>query len=182
MRLRGINWLGAAAAAGMLVLPLLPWPWWQVSIGGAAEAGISPFVVDMVVFGERVSIPLLPYVLLGAKLTMFAAGIALLLASVAPDRWWSKRVFAFGYKRAPEMVVTLVAFLALGALLSGYLLKGLSLPLIAGEATSTVQMGGVTMTIPITAWLTSTFWLAVAIAALAVAARVYQRKFKPPKA
>lgn len=181
MRLDGINWLGLAAAVGMLILPLLPSPWWQVDIGGAAEAGISPFVVDMVVFGERVTIPLLPYVLLGAKLTMIVAGVALLLASLAPVRWWSKRVFGFGYKRAPEMVISLVAFLTVGALLSGYLLKGMSLPLIAGATTSTIEVGGVALTVPITAWLTSTFWLAVGIAVLAIAARIYHRKFKPPK-
>ena len=175
-----VNWVGIVAAIAMLILPFLG-AWWRVSAGGEAiTTSVSPFNVDIVILGEEISIPIIWYVCLGAKLTIFAGGIIMLLGSIAGGRWWSKKLISFGYSKVPFMVVGLVAMAAIGAWAANTWL-GLNLPYVVGSSISTLSFDEADVVLPFSAALTPTFWAAVVVAALAIAARIYHRRLMHPE-
>jgi hypothetical protein len=174
-----VNWFGVAAAIAMLALPFLG-AWWRVNVGGeAVTTSVSPFRVTVTALGEEVSIPIIWYVCLGAKLTIFAGGVIMLIGSVTVGKWWSKKLVSFGYSKVPFMVVGLVVMAAIGAWAANTWF-GLSLPYVVGSSVSTLSFDGADVILPFSATLTPTFWVAVLVAALAIAARIYHRRFVEP--
>ncbi|GAG54537.1 unnamed protein product [marine sediment metagenome] len=58
----------------------------------------------------------------------------------------------------------------------------LNVPYVTGTTASTIQMGdAATITAPITASLTEIFWVAILVAALGIAARIYHRRLVKPE-
>lgn len=188
------NWLGAVAGALMVVLPFLG-PWWVGRAGaGAFEVSFSPFDVSINLLGNPIHSNIVDLFLLAAKIAMILGGVFLILGSIFAKRWWSKRLVRFGLMKPFWSVVGIVALLVLGALIANYVLPtllsnlvaggatgvtiDLNIPYVVGTSNSTIRIGDMaTITAPISFSLTWVFWFAVAVAALAIAARVYHRRF-----
>lgn len=194
--LRQVNWLGLLAGISMLMLPFLGY-WWHSTVGnGAAELALSPFDYHLGVAGWSISSTLVGFFLLAAKLSVMVGGVLMIAASALPLRWWSRRVLKFGATTVLWMIVSLLVTLVAGAffmnsMLPSFLLGlapaadvsvNLNMPYISGTTTSKITGAGASISAPITASLTWVFWVAVLVALLGVAARIYHRRFKPPKA
>jgi MFS family permease len=193
------NWFGLVTGVLVLALPFLG-PWWIGRVGtGAMEIALSPFDVNMSLVGQPVQSSLVSLFLLAAKITFVIAGIFMILASLLPKRWWSKRLFRFGVMKPFWSVLSLLIIFVVGALIFNYALPGLlsgafsgagagnavvqiNMPYISGTAVSTIQIGNTaTITAPITFSLTGIFWLAVATAILGIVARIYHRSLARPE-
>jgi len=192
MHLPPMNWFGLVAGALMLLLPFLG-PWWSATVGtGAMDLALSPFDYRISLLEQPITSTLIGYFLLAAKLSVMIGGALMIAGSVGPKRWWGRRLVRFGAMRVFWMIVGLIALLLVGALfmnsilpslMSGMLEGGsmqINVPYVEGATTSTIQVDAVTITAPITASLTEIFWVAVLVAALGVAARIYHRRFMKP--
>lgn len=193
-RLPSMNWFGLVAGALMLLLPFLG-PWWRVTVGiGAMDVALSPFDYSISLLGQPISSTLVGYFLLAAKLLVIIGGVLMIAGSAGAKRWWGRRLVRFGAMKVFWMVIGLIALLLLGAfflesilpnLMSGMVEGGtmqFNVPYVEGVATSTIQMGdAATITAPITASLTEIFWVAILVAALGIAARIYHRRLVKPE-
>jgi len=193
-RLAPVNWFGLVAGVLMLLLPFLG-PWWRATVGtGAMEVALSPFDYSISLLGQPISSTLVGYFLLAAKLSVIIGGVLMIAGSVGAKRWWGRRLVRFGAMKVFWMVIGLIALLLLGAfflesilpnLMSGMVEGGtmqFNVPYVEGVATSTIQMGdAATITAPITASLTEIFWVAILVAALGIAARIYHRRLVKPE-
>ena len=184
-----LNWFGLVAGVLMLVLPFLG-PWWHATVGtGVAEVELSPFDYSMSLLRQPITSTLVGYFLLAAKLSVMIGGALMIAGSVGAQRWWSRRLVRFGAMKVFWMLIGLILLLVLGAFFLNALLPSLlarmaegaamqlNVPYIAGTTTSTIQIGAATASAPITASLTGVFWVAIVVAALGIAARIYHRKF-----
>ncbi len=192
MRLPPMNWFGLVAGALMLLLPFLG-PWWSATVGtGAIDLAMSPFDYRISLLEQPITSTLIGYFLLAAKLSVMIGGALMIAGSVGPKRWWGRRLVRFGAMRVFWMIIGLIALLLVGALFMNSILPSLmsgmleggsmqvNVPYVEGATTSTIQVDAVTITAPITASLTEIFWVAVLVAALGVAARIYHRRFVKP--
>ncbi len=193
-RLPSMNWFGLVAGVLMLLLPFLG-PWWRATVGtGAMDVALSPFDYSISLLGQPISSTLVGYFLLAAKLSVIIGGVLMIAGSVGAKRWWGRRLVRFGAMKVFWMVIGLIALLLLGAfflesilpnLISGMVEGGtmqFNVPYVEGAAISTIQIGdAATITAPITASLTEIFWVAILVAALGIAARIYHRRLVKPE-
>lgn len=187
------NLLGVAAGALMLVLPFLG-PWWIARVGtGVVEIALSPFDMSTSVLGQPLTFDLIWLFLAFEKITMLIAGAFMILASIYPTSWWSKRLFRFGMMKPFWAIVGLIVLVVAGAFLMNTFLPSLianmtgtggtsaadiNIPYLLGTASSTIEISDFALiTAPISLSLTLAFWVAVVTAALAIAARINHRKF-----
>jgi hypothetical protein len=194
-----MNWFGLVTGGLVLVLPFLG-PWWVGTAGtGAMEIALSPFDVAVSLMRQPIQSSLVGLFLLSAKITFVIAGIFMIMASLFPKRWWSKRLFRFGVMKPFWSVVSLLIMLVVGALIFNYVLPSMlsgafsgagagnavvqiNMPYIVGTSVSTIQIGSTaTITAPIAFSLTWVFWLAVATGILGIIARIYNRSLAPPE-
>ena len=193
IRLPSVNWFGLVAGLLMLVLPFLG-PWWRATVGtGAAEIELSPFDYNVSLVGKPISSTFVGYFLFAAKLSVMIGGALMIAGSLGAKRWWGRRLVRFGAMRVFWMLIGLIVLLLLGAFILNNVLPGmlggmvggtmqLNVPYLDGSTTLTAQVGDVvTVTAPMTASLTGIFWVAILVAALGVAARVYHRRFVEPE-
>ncbi|MBS3815685.1 MAG: hypothetical protein KGY45_03885 [Hadesarchaea archaeon] len=191
-RLLMMNWFGIIAGVLMLILPFLG-PWWRASVGTKAlEIGISPFYYHVSILGQELSSTLVSYFILAAQLTLIIGGVLMILGSLAPEKWWSKKIVRFGAMKIFWFLIILLALLLVGAYAMNNFLPGLAMnatgtegvtldlqaldiqvPYITGTTTSTLQASGITIAAPIHADLTPMFWLAVITAGLGIIIRIY---------
>ena len=193
MRLPSMNWFGLVAGVLMIMLPFMG-AWWHATLGtGAADIALSPFDYDISVLEQPISSTLVGYFLLAAKLTVIIGGALMIAGSVGAKRWWGRRLVRFGAMKVFWMLIGLIVMLVLGAFLLNSILPSMlggmvsegggaamqfNVPYVEGTTTSTIQIGSAaTITAPITASLTGIFWVAILVAALGVAARIYHRRF-----
>lgn len=179
-----------ALVAGILTLVLIAIsvfiPWWQFTIGdpAIAQMSLSPVTYNMALFGAILTMPLVYALTLGSMLTLIAGGIIILVYSVLPDKKYSKQLLGFGYKK-PLYAIILFSVALLGLYFSAKYLGGMDVP-ISGSGTMGLPQAigdvGVGVSIKVTSSLNWPFYLAIAIAALCIAARIYHRKIKTPDA
>ena len=193
-RLPPMNWFGLVAGVLMLLLPFLG-PWWHATVGTEAmEVALSPFDYRISLLEQPISSTLVGYFLLAAKISVIIGGVLMISGSVGAKRWWGRRLVRFGAMKVFWMLIGLIALLLLGAfflnsilpnLISGMVEDGsmqFNVPYVEGTTTSTIQIGDTaTITAPITASLTKIFWVAILVAALGVAARIYHRRLVKPE-
>lgn len=91
---RRVNVLGVAGALLLFYVALSNKPWW-IMTGGSAEActfsaSISPFIFAVEVLGKPLTIPIIPYLNLAAKLSMLLAAATTLAGSPLAFKPWSK--------------------------------------------------------------------------------------------
>lgn len=180
-----INWpgLGCAVAAATLVAlsVLYAAPWWQVAIGdGVGQAEISPLDYKANLAGASIEVPIIWFLNLGGKLTMAACAVAMFIYSVSTQKPFSKQLLGFAYKKPLLMLVLFIVVLVVSTYMAGAFF-GVNV-LLMGTTTLSLSFGRATANIPISTSFTWVFWLAVATAVLAVAAKIYEWKvLKTPK-
>ncbi|MEM2866033.1 MAG: hypothetical protein QXM46_03595 [Candidatus Hadarchaeales archaeon] len=184
---KGPNWFGLVAGPLMILLPFLG-AWWSLTLGtGAVDFSLSPFSFRLVALDQPISSTLVRFICLGATLTLVISGIFLILASLYPKRWWSRRLLKFGATKLLWMwvgfLVLLLALSLLGNFLAGKVpeLRGFSLPYLSGSSTAVLEMENTTITLPLRMSLGWPFFFALVPAVLGVLARIYHRRFSSPE-
>jgi hypothetical protein len=177
-----------ALVAGILTLVLIAIsvfvPWWQLSVGEPAMAtvNVSPVNFNFALFGNILTIPLIYALNIASLLTLAAGGIIMLAYSLYPTKSYSKQLLGFGYKK-PLYAVILFAIALLGMYFSVRYLAGMDFPL-NGSGTMGIPKAiadiSVNVSVPVSAYLGWPFYLAIVVAALCIAARIYHRKIIMP--
>ena len=130
--LSSMNWFGLVAGVLVLVLPFLG-PWWIGRAGtGAMEIALSPFDVNMSLVCQPVQSSLVGFFLLAAKITFIIAGVFMLLSSIFPKQWWSKRLLGFGVMKPFSYVIFFIFPLVIVALAANILLPSLLPSMLSG--------------------------------------------------
>ncbi len=187
MMLKQINWF--ALVGGILILTLLfvsfYFPWWQLVVGdNLFKVNVSPVNTNVGVLGSQFTVPLILAMNIASILTFLASGIIMLIYSVKPTKSYSLDLLSFGYRKPLYAVVLCVV----GLLIAVYAVQaavGVSVPL-AGSGTIVLPSSFTPMGIGVSviglAGFQWPFWLAIVVAGLCIAARVYHRKLSsPPK-
>ena len=184
---RRVNWPGIIAGALIIALPFVG-TWWRCVLGtDAFLMAVSPFGVELSIFGEPAIIsPLVRWLGLGLKLSVVYLGVLLLTGSVlsVSDRHAAiaELFVRFSARKLLWLVVAFVALLLIFIVLVNRLpgMVGapfqLQLPYLMGGSSFCTGMEGVQITIPIFMCFTRAFALAVIAAALGVVAMVYQKR------
>ena len=186
---RRINWPGIIAGILTITLPFLG-SWWLFKLGTEAMTmAVSPFGIDVSIFGEMIVVsPLLWWLILGLKIGVVYLGVLLLIGSMlsASNRYATiaELFVRFSARKLLWLVVAFVGVLLLVSLLLNQLPKMLGLqfqlqvPYLSGTSSFSTSMENVQLTIPIFMGFTQRFALAVIAAALGIAAWIYQKKYK----
>jgi len=179
MEFTKINWPGlgcSITAATLVALSILyAAPWWQVAIGdGVGQAEISPLDYKANLAGASIEIPIIWFLTLVGKLTMAACTVAMFIHSVSTQKPFSKHLLGFAYKKPFLILVLFIVMLVVSTYMVGTFF-GVNVPL-TGTITLSLFFGGATAKIPISTSFTWVFWLAVATAVLAIAAKIYEWK------
>jgi hypothetical protein len=173
-----------ALLAGILTLVLIVAsvfiPWWQLSVGNPtiATVNFSPINFNFALFNTLLSIPLILALNIACLLTLLAGGMALLVYAAFPTKSYAKPLLGFGYKKP---LYALILFLVeLGILYgSATVLTGISFPLMGSGALqlpSSIAPGGISVSVAVSSAFGWTFYLAIVVVALCIAARLYHRK------
>jgi hypothetical protein len=179
---RQINYV--ALVAGVLTLVLIAAsifiPWWQFSVGNPSFAAVnfSPVNFNFALFNTFMTVPLILALNVASLLILLSGGIALLIYSVLPTKSYAKALLGFGYKKPLyAFIIFIVELLIL--YFSATLLSGINFPLIGSAALtlpSTFMPGSVSVSVEVSAAFGWTFYFAIAVVALCIAARFFHKK------
>jgi hypothetical protein len=181
-----INWFGLVGGVLTLVLAVasLSIPWWQITVGvNLATIELSPVRLGVILLGVSLTFPIIVAINVIFLLLLVAAGIALIIYSVVPARPYSKHLMGFAYKKPLGIFISFAILVFLltnvGSIISAISRVGglgsFDLPL-SGAKTIVYSAQSATISVPISTSLQWTFWLAMVIAILCVAARIYHRR------
>jgi hypothetical protein len=155
-------------------------PWWQFTVGDPAIAsvGLSPVTYNLALFGTVLTMPLVYALTLGSMLTLVAGGIVMIVYAVYPNKSYSKQLLGFGYKK-PLYAVILFGIALLALYISVTYIGGMNVP-ISGSGTMGLPQAigdtGVGVSVKVNSSLNWPFYLAIAVAVLCIAARLYHKK------
>ncbi len=184
------NLLGIVAGAMMIVLPFLG-PWWIAMVGsGAMEVALSPFDFSMSFLGMPLTSALISYFLLAEKILMIIAGVLMVVGSISPTSARSNLFVRFGVMKPFWAILGLIILIVIGTFALNNVLPNIvsnvagtgasvhmRIPYLIGTANSVIQAGSqATIVAPVNVYFTIAFWVALATAALAIGARISQRR------
>jgi hypothetical protein len=122
--------------------------------------------------------PLVYALTLGSMLTLIAGGVIMLVYAVYPNKSYSKQLLGFGYKK-PLYAIILFAAALVALYVSARYLGGMNVP-ISGPGTMGLPEAigdvGVGVSVKVNSSLNWPFYLAIVVAALCIAARLYHKK------
>lgn len=191
---RKINWPGVIAGVLLIALPFLG-RWWIFQLG-VEEVGkaaflvmaVSPFGIDVSLFGESVAIsPLLWWLILGLKIGIVYLGVLLLIGSILPisnrNAGIAELFVHFSARKLLWLVVVFVVILFIICALVNYVPSMLGLPIqlevpyLIGIKPLSLTLGdNLGLTIPVIMRFTQAFAVAVVAAVLGVVALIYQKR------
>ncbi len=154
---RKINVPGLIVGILTLIVPFLG-AWWELKIGEAFFLALDPFNPEMVLLGEKISIPVVYWLGISLKILIFLSGGLTILGSIS-SRWWSKHLVKFGSTK----LIWLVAGTFISILILNLGIPGFELPLripINGVSTEVLRLENVKITFQIHSRLTQAFWFA----------------------
>ncbi|MEM2099094.1 MAG: hypothetical protein QXU99_05040 [Candidatus Bathyarchaeia archaeon] len=184
MRL-AINWFGLACGIMTIamVIVTLFYPWWQLRVGdNLVTANVSLLNTNFKVLGTVFTVPLIYAVNVTCTLMFLLVGVTMLVYSIFPSKPYSKQLLDFAYKKPLFMLIGFVFVLFVFTLLVQVVVR-FNIPFV-GSVTSTFNLPftqRATVSVVISAEFYWPFWLAVAVAVLCIAARVYHRRFATTK-
>lgn len=171
------NAIGLLAGVMLIYVALSGRPWWAI-VGGAVEeptfaAEVSPFRVSILILGKPVEVAILPYLNLAATLTFLLASARVIAGSLLLRKGWSKPLVPL---TGLVMPIVFVPILWLGLRASEAYLR-VVIPLI-GEFNLLFSLAYdgevVRVHVPSRAILTHEYYVALAVGALLLAAKVVQ--------
>lgn len=187
--MRRINWLALVAGVLTFVVVAISFytPWWQLTIGqDLIKINADPFNTNFGLLGTRFTIPLIWALNIASILTLVVAGTVMLIYSLVPTKPYAKQLLGFSWKKPFYSVISFAIGLVVIILIVGRF--GLNIPLM-GSATMTLPESwtmGATVSASVSSAFQLPFYLAIAVAVLCLAARIYHRQFavstKPPNA
>jgi hypothetical protein len=177
-----ISLIGLVAAITIFVLIAVSYfiPWWQLMVGTPALAAvnISPLNLYFSVFDTILTIPLIWAINISCLLMLLAGGIIMAIYSIAPTKPYATKLLGYGYKQ-PLIAVILFAVEVIGLVFSVRAFTGLDVPLV-GSSVVGLPAGfapsGVSASVNVTSTFGVPFFLAIAVVALCITARLYHGK------
>ncbi|MBC7130237.1 hypothetical protein H5T51_03310 [Candidatus Bathyarchaeota archaeon] len=170
-----VNLLGVASALLLFYVASSDKPWWTL-IGGfqniqTFSAEVSPFNVVVEILSKPVTVPIIPYLTLAARLSVILAATFLLIGSLLANKSWAKPMINVRGITFP-IIFILGLFIGL-SVAESYV--GVSLPL-TGDFTLTYSIPyeelNIIAEIPASATLTTEYWVALIAGILSVLARI----------
>jgi hypothetical protein len=168
------NLLGIASSLLLFYTALSNSPWWTMAGGMGDEftfsAEVSPFNIAVQVLGKPVTVPILPYLNLAARLSILLAAVTIFVGSLLAGKPWSKPLMSL---RGLTLPILFLAGLFIGLNLAKSFV-GVGLPLV-GKFTleySIPYAGGWIATETLAdATLTQEYWTALAAGILSAIAK-----------
>ncbi|MBO3810289.1 MAG: hypothetical protein FGF50_11955 [Candidatus Brockarchaeota archaeon] len=154
-------------------------PWWRMS-GGLGEqrtfsANVSPFAVAVEILGKPVTVPIIPYLTLAARLSIILTATAMLVGSLLVKKTWSKPMMSI---RGLILPILFLLGLYIGLRVAGSYI-GVDLPLTGGfDLSYTIHHGelSINVLIPTVAGFTEEYWIALTAGIVSALARVIHGK------
>jgi hypothetical protein len=188
LHLRDVNWFALAGGALTILLAAasLYVPWWQLTVGQTlAKISFSPVNLSTTAMGYSIAVPIIMAVGWMFMLMLLSAGIVLAVYSIMPLMPYSRLLLSFAYKKPLATIIAFLVFLLLvtnsGAIISMIIgssrMSGADLSLPWSGA-KTLQLPssmtqGTIQGVNVSTELGWTFWLAITVAGLCIAARIY---------
>lgn len=184
--LQKVNWPGVIAGMFIVALPFLGM-WWKFMLGtGAVIMAVSPFGVEMSIFGETISSPFFWWFCLGLKLGVMYLGVLLITGSVlSVSEQYAAIAKLFVRISASKLLWLVVAFVVMLLIVivlvnqsSGMLGLPfqLQLPYLVGRSSVSAGVEGMRVSSQIYMELTKAFAVAVVAAALGIVSWIYQKR------
>jgi len=175
-----INWFGLAAGVATILLLVVSlfFSWWTLTIGDdLAKISVSPLNTSFSFLGTTYVPPLIWALNLAGALSMAVGGTVMLIYSVLPQKSYSKSLLSYSY---PKPIYAVVIFVVLLFVLSFIVqeLFNFGIPIVGSQNVQIPQSytQNVIVNVVASASFEWPFWLAVGVAVLCVAARLYQGK------
>jgi hypothetical protein len=157
-------------------------PWWTITIGdNLAKISVSPVNTSFSILGTSFVPPLIWALNLVGALSMALGGTIMLIYSVIPQRSFSKRLLGFSYpKPIYAVIMFVVVLIALSFIVESML--GFGIPIMGSQSIQVPQSmtQNVIVNISASAGFEWPFWLAIGVAVLCVAARLFHSKVAAP--
>ncbi len=172
---RKTNILGLLTGILTLIVPFIG-AWWELKIGEAFFLVLDPFNPEIVLLGEKISIPIIYWLGISLKILIFLSGGMIILGSIS-SKWWSEHLLRFGSAKLIWIVVGVVA----SVLILNLGIPGFELPFripINGVSTEVLRpenFEDVKITFQIHSKLTKAFWFATTVSLLGVYVRFRSR-------
>jgi hypothetical protein len=168
------NLLGIASSLLLFYTALSNSPWWTMAGGMGDEftfsAEVSPFNIAVEVLGKPVTVPILPYLNLAARLSILLAAVTIFVGSLLAGKPWSKPLMSL---RGLTLPILFLAGLFIGLNLAKSFV-GVGLPLV-GKFTLEYSIpyagGRITTETLADATLTQEYWTALAAGILSAIAK-----------
>jgi hypothetical protein len=168
------NLLGIASSLLLFYTALSNSPWWTMAGGMGDEftfsAEVSPFNIAVQVLGKPVTVPILPYLNLAARLSILLAAVTIFVGSLLAGKPWSKPLMSL---RGLTLPILFLAGLFIGLNLAKSFV-GVGLPLV-GKFTLEYSIpyagGRITTETLADATLTQEYWTALAAGILSAIAK-----------
>jgi hypothetical protein len=177
-----INYFALVAGVLSLLLVAVSWfvPWWQLTVGNPAIAAVnfSPVNFNFSLFNTLLTIPIIWALNIASLLTLLAGGIALVVYAVMPPKSYSKQILGFGYKKPLYALILFIIELVV-LYFSATMISGISFPIMGSGVLSlpaSLAPGGVSVSVAVSTAFGWTFYFAVVVVAMCVAARFYHPK------
>jgi hypothetical protein len=173
------NLLGIASSLLLFYTALSNSPWWTMA-GGMGDgftfsAEVSPFNIAVQVLGKPVTVPILPYLNLAARLSILLAAVTIFVGSLLAGKPWSKPLMSLRGLTLPILFLAGL-FIGLNAVKQ---LAGANLPL-AGKSTLKYSIpyagGRISTETLVEATLTQEYWIALAAGVLSTLAKAVQNR------
>jgi hypothetical protein len=181
------NYVALVAGILSLVLIAVSWfvPWWQITIGNPgnqaiASVNFSPVNFNFSFFTTLLTVPIIWALNIASLLTLLAGGIALVVYAVMPAKSYSKNILEFGYKK-PLYAFILFCIELIVLYFSATMISGISFPIMGSgvlSLPSSLAPGGISISVAVSTAFGWTFFFAIVVAALCIAARFYHRKIE----
>jgi hypothetical protein len=178
-----VNFLGVIAGIALILLPVLD-VWWFFALGNAAVViAYSPFQVLIQGLGTEITSPLIASLSLALKVIIIYYGALLVAGSVLRVREERRTRADFLVRVSAKKFLWLVLFFVVSVAVSDFIineafaLTGVhaQVPYFVGDSVIPLQLGGVSVKVPVTQGFTGTFTIAVLVAILSLLAYIYQK-------
>jgi hypothetical protein len=168
------NLLGIASSLLLFYTALSNSPWWTMA-GGMGDgftfsAEVSPFNIAVQVLGKPVTVPILPYLNLAARLSILLAAVTIFVGSLLARKPWSKPLMSLRGLTLPILFLAGLfiglnlakSFVGVGPPLVGKFTLEYSIPYAGGRITTETLAD---------ATLTQEYWTALAAGILSAIAK-----------
>ena len=176
--MKRVNVVGVIASILLLYVAFSNKPWW-ILIGGSLEehtylVEVSPFIFHVEILERPMTIPIIPYLNLAAKLSILLAAITTFIGSLLATKRWSRPMIS-----VKGLIIPITFMLSILIGLQVAKTMGIDIP-ITGEFIMkyTVRSGGLEIATetPSRSIITSEYWIALTAGVTSAIAKIIQNR------